>query len=205
MVSVRRIGIAVAILTVILGPIPRSSAQDETVDVRFQHVAARVAIAQLAQSLGKSVAFDVAFPERDVDFDAKGVTVREALWRLLDANNLFSVEAEGVLVVAADTLEARKNYSANRIEACHLPSQGSGLTDIVFQQTPGDEILKALTESLGLTAVFMPGAETAHRRYNVELRNVTLKGAIGVLCLALHLSVRAKGNDLVFGSPAAPG
>jgi hypothetical protein len=201
MVSLRHICMAVATLTLILGPVRRSSAQEETVDVTFEHVAARAAIEQLARSLGKSVAFDIKFPERYVDFDAKGVTPTEALRRLLDNNDLFSVEMEGVLIVAADTREARKNYSARRIEACHIPSQGSVVSDIVFHMTSGEGILKTLTTSMGLTAVFASGTETAHRPYSVELRGIRRAGAISVLCLVLHLSVRANGDELVFGGP----
>jgi hypothetical protein len=186
-----------------LGPIASSAGQEQTVDVTFRQTPARAAIEQLAQSLGKSVAFDIKFRDRTIDFDAKEVTRAEALRRLLDANDLFSVDVEGVLVVAPDTLEVRGDYSARRIEACRVPSHGSVKSDIVFQLTPGDEILKALTTSLGLAAVFAPGSETAHRQYSVELRGISREAAIRVLCLALHISVRANRHELVFGGPTA--
>jgi hypothetical protein len=196
---------AVAISVVIVGSAPRSPAQDGTVDVTFHQVPIRSAVEQLAASIGKSVAFDYKVPERNVDFDAKGVTRAKALWQLLETNDLYSVEFAGALIVAPDTLEARHNYSPRRIADCTLPGDGGVLSDVVFHVTPVQEILKALAESTGHSAVFEFGPETAQRRYSVELRNITRAGAIGVLCLAHHLSVRANGGELVFAAPMATG
>ena len=200
--SQRRFCLAVTAFAAILWNAPCSLGQDRTSDVTFHQVAARSAIEQLAQELGKSVVFDLRFSERDIDFDAQGVTKGEALYQLLEANKLYSVEVGEVLIVAPDTMDSRRNYSARRIDACRIQSDGNTMTDVIFHNTPVQQIFTLLTKSIGKEAVLELSSDTARRPYTFEIRDTTIPRSIGVLCLVLHLSVQADGEKLVFSEPS---
>src|SRR6266850_3653331 len=74
-----------------------TAAQDSPSDVVFHNLSIRSSIAALGASLGKAVAFDMAFPEqRIISFEARNVLKSDALAQLLQRERLFAIEVGSV-------------------------------------------------------------------------------------------------------------
>ena len=189
-------------LTALVAPAP---AQDKRSDVIFRDLYLDSAIAMLANSLQKSVAFDREIPtQRKITFEALNVLTSEALAQLLRRERLYLIELGSVLIVAPDSEESRANYTPQRIAVCRIDGDEDPRRDIVLPPAPLQHGLETLAKAMKREATVDAAIAQESRAYGFKLRNVTTAEAMQALCLVAHVAVREEGRVLAFTANAAP-